>query len=312
MTQRSLICMTTCNRANAVRALVWDYLRFCSNDDRFDFLLSLDGKDPQTLRYCRRHGIPVLYSQRREGVGLSKNRVLQAYPKYASYFFVEDDVALLDPGVFQIHIEVAQASGIPHFSLFPEDRLIEEVDSTTTGPWTIRHGRYGGGAVSFFTRAGIDVVGGFDLRFAELRRFGHTEHSYRFVHAGLCRHPFNVIAQCMTGYVRWTEPGRVTRVRVEMTQNRLYRGEADLIARQQRQRPIATLSAYRKPDSLDLGAVHPDRYRHIHELKYRAWVGGLNALRALKRCLPGRGRLRERGAAAMRRTNRTDRRRDSA
>ena len=297
MKQRSLICMTTCNRANAVRALVWDYLRFCDSDARFDFLLSLDGKDPQTLRYCRKHRIPILYSEQREGVGLSKNRVLQAYPDYSGYFFVEDDVELLDPCLFPIHVEVAQTSGIPHFSLFPEDRLIDEEESTIIDNRTIRHGWYGGGTMSFFTRAGIDAVGGFDLGFAELRRFGHTEHSHRFVHAGLCHYPFNVIEQCMTGYVRFSEPGSVTKVQVDTTENRLHPGEADLIAQKRPWHPISTLSAYSKPETLDLESVRADPLQAMHRLRYTAWIGGLNLMRTLKQRLSSSGQPLSHGAA---------------
>lgn len=285
MKERSLICITTCNRSDALRVLVWDYVRFCQTDDRFDLVISLDGDDPNTIAYCHRHGIPVLYSDVREGVGLSKNRVLEAYPEYGHYFFIEDDVELLDASVFQIHIDAARESGLPHFSAFPIDRLRKKEESSRVGRWTFQHGWYGGGTFNFFTRSGLDAVGGFDLSFAELRRFGHTEHSYRYVHAGLCRFPFNLIEQCLVGYFRWTEPGTVTRVNVPLTEDRLYRGEAELIAQQRNWQPIATLSSYIKPDSLDLGDVRPDRAFFFHNGWYRSKIGARALVRGLKRML---------------------------
>lgn len=285
--RKSLICITTCKRIDALRAIVWDYLDFCTGNDSFSFLVSLDGDDPNVNAFCKNHNIPVLYSKEREGVGLSKNRVLEAYPEFSYYFFIEDDVVLLNPAVFQIHIDVSENSGIPHFSLFSRDRIIDQDGGTKVGEFDVLHARYGSAQFNFFTRKGIDTVGGFDLSFAKIRRFGHTEHSYRFVNAGLCKYPFNIIDQCIDGYMRWTEPGTVTRVKVQKTENRLYRVEADLIAKKNKWQPAKTLSEYVRPNSLDLDAVRRSRFEEVYRSYYIGKVCLLDGLRFIKRLVRG-------------------------
>ena len=86
--KKSLICITTCNRVSAIKAVIWDYINFCKKNDSFDFLISLDGDDKETVRYCEKHNIPLVYSKVREGVGLSKNRVLKTYSEFDYYFFI--------------------------------------------------------------------------------------------------------------------------------------------------------------------------------------------------------------------------------
>jgi hypothetical protein len=46
------------------------------------------------------------------------------------------------------------------------------------------------------TRAWPETVGGWHPSFARYRRWGHTEHSCRFVRAGLAPPPFNVAERC--------------------------------------------------------------------------------------------------------------------
>ena len=53
-----------------------------------------------------------------EGVGVSKNRALEAFPDLDYYFFLEDDAELTNGVVFPAHVDLFKASGIHHFSLF--------------------------------------------------------------------------------------------------------------------------------------------------------------------------------------------------
>ena len=182
---KSLICITTCKRLNILRSFVWDYVDFCRNRNDYDFVVSLDGNNRNTIDYCEKHRLPLVYSDLREGVGLSKNRILKLYPDYDYYFFLEDDVRLIDPAVFDMHIQISDVGDIAHFSMGPEERLHNEGQSIYVQGLKIRRAWYGTAQFCFFTQNGINQVGGFDVEFAKFKRFGHTEHSYRFVYAGI-------------------------------------------------------------------------------------------------------------------------------
>ena len=43
-----------------------------------------------------------------------KNRVIEYFSEYDNYFFIEDDVELLNPEVFDIHVSLAQKLNIQH------------------------------------------------------------------------------------------------------------------------------------------------------------------------------------------------------
>lgn len=196
----TLICITTYNHSALVKAFIWDYILFVQCHENFDFVLSLDGSDKETIKYCERFGIPLIYSEKNEGVGISKNRVIETLSGYDNYFFIEDDVELLNPEVFDIHIDLSKKLDIHHFSLYPAWRSMEQVGELTTNNYHIIQTMYGSAQVNFFTRQGLDKVGGFHPMFAQYKRFGHTEHTYRFYHAGLSKYPFHIIKECIEGY----------------------------------------------------------------------------------------------------------------
>lgn len=206
---RALVCVTTCQRPQLLRRYLPHFARFCCQDDRFSLLVALDGDDPATRDFCDSWEIPLLYSDAREGVGLSKNRVLERFPEFDYYFFVEDDVELVDGAVFPAHVELAQATGIHHFSLFERNGVRGQSAQSVVGGRTVVHGLFGSADFNFFTRAGLTRVGGWHTRFARYRRWGHTEHSYRFSHAGLAPAPFNV-AQWLADTCIWHSPPAVT------------------------------------------------------------------------------------------------------
>src|SRR5262249_55819252 len=157
----------------------------CHGDPDFSLLLSVDGPDDSYRGFCKLWDLPMLYSAEREGVGVSKNRVLDRFPDFNYYFFIEDDVELVDPSAFRAQIEVAVASGIHHFSLFEARGIRKPQSESSVAGRRVVHAGFGGADFNFFTREGLQRVGGWHPVFARYRRGGHTEHSYRFPRVGL-------------------------------------------------------------------------------------------------------------------------------
>ena len=241
---KTLICINTYNSVSLIKTFVWDYILFTSSNPEYDFVVSLDGSDRETIDYCDKYGIPLLFSEENEGVGLSKNRVIKSFPDYDSYFFIEDDAELLNPEVFDIHIKLSKKLNIPHFSLFDRDRIREVQAIREVEGYHIIGALYGGAPFNFFTAEGVEKVGGFHTEFAQYKRFGHTEHSYRFYRAGLTDYPFQIIEECIKGYIGWHEPVSRVKLNVAASENRLFVGEEALIEQELAYFPLQTLSAY--------------------------------------------------------------------
>lgn len=249
MANRSLICITTCNRLLNVKSFVWDYLSFCSGNDAFDFVLSVDGQAPDYAAYCRSRKIRSILSAEREGVCLSKNRVLESFPDYDYYFFIDDDAELLNPAVFNLHIEASKRMGIHHFVLGERGRLRGNVQVQQREGHQVATAQYGTGHFTFYTREGIQRVGGFHTEFAKYKRFGHTEHSYRFVHAGLQEHPFVMILDAEP-MLNWYNPPSVTTIKVDRDpESRLAIVELDIIRQKLAHFPLATIGRYEVLDT---------------------------------------------------------------
>lgn len=207
---KSLICINTCNRFDIFRFMARNYIAYCNSTENFDFLVSLDGHNKDYIDFCAKFKIPLIYSSEREGVGLSKNRVLKTYPDYNFYFFLEDDVELLNADVFQIHIDIFNKTQLHHMSLGNKERFIEFISSEFVDKYTIIHTMYGDASFNFFSKEGLTKVGGWHTEFAKYRRFGHTEHSFRYYNTGLCPAPFNVISDLIVGYFNFHDPVSVT------------------------------------------------------------------------------------------------------
>jgi hypothetical protein len=280
---KALICITTANRSLAVKTFAWDYITFCQTNPDYDFVVSLDGHDEKTIAFCNRHKIPIVYSEAQEGVGLSKNRILRIFSDYDHYFFVEDDVGLLDDAVFGLHIKAAQELSVHHMSLFPEERILEKrKELQLTNGFTVYCSLFGGAQFNYFTKTGINTVGGFHAQFAKYRRFGHTEHSYRFVNAGLAEYPFYVLSDCLHGYLRWSDPVSVTKIKVD-TVNRLFVEEHELIAQKLAYFPLATLAPFHVPDSLDLSQAKRPLLNGIYRMLFEANIAALSVYRLIKK-----------------------------
>jgi hypothetical protein len=241
---RALICITTCLRLGRLRRYLPQFARFCEADSRFGLLVSLDGTEAEYLRFCEDWEVPLVYSDHREGVGLSKNRVLERLPEFDYYFFLDDDVELVDGAVFPAHVEMARGSAIHHFSLFERGGLRKPTGTSVVGGHRVVHGLFGGGQFNFYTRQGLSQVGGWHPRFAEFRRWGHTEHSYRFHRSGLAPAPFNV-AEDLSRSCIWHYPPAVARVEgVSIDQDEIALPERELMDRELHHVPVRTLSPH--------------------------------------------------------------------
>jgi hypothetical protein len=251
---RALVCVTTCRRFHVLPRYLPHFAAFTESDPRFSLLVALDGTAPEYLEFAERWRVPMVYSDEREGVGISKNRVLERFGDFDYYFFLDDDVELMDGRVFPDHISVARAGGIHHFSLFQRGGVRKPTGESTVEGRRILHGMFGGGQFNFFTREGLEKVGGWHPRFAEFRRWGHTEHSYRFYNAGLAPAPFNVIDDLSESCI-WHYPPPVTSaVRVDTDDDQLPAPERELLDQRLEHVPIETISAHHF-NGIDFGAL---------------------------------------------------------
>jgi hypothetical protein len=240
---KTLVCINSCNRIHFLKSFIWNYLQLHLNNKNFDFLLVLDGKNTNYLNFCENHNIPTVYSSLREGIGIAKNRVLKSFPDYDYYFFLDDDVELLDSSAFEEVIKISNILNIPHLSLGRHERFIEITKKQIINNQEIEYSLFGPGAFSFFTKEGILKVGGFHPEFAKYRRFGHTEHSYRFMNANLQEYPFVNIPSISDKFI-WHEPSSVTKVNIQLTKDFIALPEAEIMALKLQYYPIETLSNY--------------------------------------------------------------------
>jgi hypothetical protein len=247
MDYKTLICINTCKRLDFVKLFCIDYINFCSNDTRFKFIISLDGNANDYIDFFSIGKISYVYSEEIEGVGFSKNRVLKIYPNFDFYFFIDDDVELINYDYFDQQIQIALKSGIHHFSVGNIEYFYNKSGSTIVDGIEIDHYMYGPGTVNFFTSKGIEKVGGWHSIFAKYKRFGHTEHSYRLYNNGLCPSPFNVVKKFTTGFFRWYDPPSVTKYfcsQSELDNYGIADVEVNVIHDKLKVFPITTFSKY--------------------------------------------------------------------
>ena len=91
--------------------------------------------------------------------------------------------------------------------------------------------------------------------------------------------------------MEWTEPGTVTKIKVEKTVNRLYTGEAALIAKKNKWQPIKTLSEYLIPESLSLDGVRKMALPGLYKSVYMARVRLMDILRGIRKVAKARLKL---------------------
>lgn len=242
---RTLICITTCNRLLYLKWLLPDYLAFVQSHSNFDLIVALDGHDEDYIAFCNAHGVPLIYSELREGVGISKNRVLEHFNNYQHYFYIDDDAELLEPNIFHEIINISKETGIPHFSQGGGFGFKEELGRLSGFKYEIIQSKYGSGQFSYFDGEALRKVGGWHTLFAEFKRGGHTEHSYRFYNAGLSPAPFHHIPALNDGYMNWHQPEHVTILKnVATSKNSRLKAEEDLIQQKLSFYPAKSLSPF--------------------------------------------------------------------
>jgi hypothetical protein len=232
---RSLIAITTCNRIEYVKMFIWNYLNAVNKNKQLHFILALDGSDPSYIDFCDKFNIPLIYSESREGVGLSKNRVLELFPDYDYYFFIDDDVELVNDDIFTGLTSIMEGLKTHHFCA--NERHVISHRYTFNGK-EIVCSMDAGGYFTVYSSSCINAVGGWHTHFAKYKRFGHTEHSYRTIFSGLQSHPF-IFAKNYFDCILLHSPPSVTQL-----DSSLFIDELNMIERKQSYFPLQTLSPY--------------------------------------------------------------------
>ena len=235
-----LITITSCNRLTEIKKYIFPYINFVNKNDGFSFLLALDGHNLEYIEFCYEYNIPLLYSEEREGVGLSKNRILEHFPNFDHYFFIDDDVELIDDSIFSKHIELGKSHS--EFYHLSTTNLFNIEETSEKNNLTLIYGFEGGGYFNYFNKKGLDSVGGWHTNFATYRRYGHTEHSYRFYTNGFTKYPFTIIKDCIN-MLLLHNPEHVTEP-IEGIEQDLFPEEKKLIEQKIKFFPITTLSNY--------------------------------------------------------------------
>ncbi len=245
MKKRSLVCITSCcDRTHFIQAFAPPYIAFCTDNDSYDFLLAFDGPSEAIESWCEEWEVPLLISEQSEGVGLSKNRVLTAYPDYDYYFFFDDDVELIHERFFDEQIEVAEALQVPHFSLHRQERLYEQGPAINWGEHRILRAFFGGAPVNFFTQEAIQLIGGWHTEFAQYRRWGHTEHTYRLYHQKKVAYPFHLVETLLPCFLLHDPPSAVQLNKSHQGTFGLAKPEQALIKQQLEYFPVNTLAPF--------------------------------------------------------------------
>ena len=232
---RSLVALTTCARPSLIAKNLMCLKTCLKKLPGFELVVVIDGLsvagNMETMSIALGIGVDCIVADEAEGVGIAKNRVMSLFGDYDYYFFIEDDVEVLSPDLFTGHIEVYLQTGIHHFSLHEPARLqYEGTPTRLAGGEIIRHARFGSAQVNFFTRKALAKVGGWHRQFGELRRGGHTEHSYRVYNAGLSLAPFNYINKLIDTCC-WHNPSSIVSVTGhKIATNRLFSIENELIS----------------------------------------------------------------------------------
>lgn len=268
---KMLVAVTTCNRASLLRRLLPRLAAAVGNDSRIALFVAVDGNDEEVLAFCERWQVPSLHGSNRVGVGITKNRVLDAYPNFDYYCFLDDDVELRDGRVFERLVALSRATSIPTFTLGHPSWIKSIRGETTAIGERIKHCDYGPGAFNFFSAPALFQVGGWHPRFAQYRRFGHTEHSQRFVNAGLAPSAFNVVTT-LTDACAWLMPPSVARpAEVEFDVHEIAEPERELMQTALTGYPIVPFAPYlisgpepRRLTELERIAAVKNRYPLVH------------------------------------------------
>lgn len=263
--EKALITITSCNRIDLVKKFIWDYVSFVSRNKKFHFLLALDGSDPEYISFAKNFEIPILFSEEREGVGLSKNRVLKEFPSYDYYFFLDDDIELIDESIFNDCLQIMKKKIYPHLC---GNHIKTCLEKEYVDQFTLIEGMTGGGYFTCYSKEGVDKVGGFHTAFVKYKRFGHSEHSYRFFHQGLQPFPFIYYDEGFNKLIIHSPESVSSKANLRLDNNEWIKEEKDLIDKKNSYFPITTLCSYEVNGSIESSfqkaiqflAQNPKRY----------------------------------------------------
>lgn len=243
----SLIAITTHKgRKDEIQSFLSSYSDLANSKEN-KVIVSIDGGDEEMKEYSMDMGFDTLMSERSEGVGISKNRVLTTFPDYKNYFFIEDDVECVNPEYFEKQIIVAEESGIGHFVLHPVWRLREIMQKMTVLEYEVAQAMFGSAQINYFSWDVISKIGGWHDMFAKYCRYGHTEHTYRIVNNGLCKFPFNLVTNFVDDFVFWEPQNDGSAIDVEIDrESRISKVELDLMKEKIKHYPIITPAGYKK------------------------------------------------------------------
>ena len=149
-------------------------------------------------------------------VGASKNEALKyLYDKGLNHFFIiEDDMEIIDPGIFTAYIGASKTTGIQHFNYGPGspwNRVGKDKNGKPTPKMIIDYGKYKialymhtVAMFSYFSRKVVGIVGLHDENFHNA--WEHVDYTARIAKAGMTT-PFWWFADIMdsVNYVREQE-----------------------------------------------------------------------------------------------------------
>ena len=228
--KKTLVTINTFKRVDYLKLFMPDYLS-CKNRHDLNLIVSLDGNNPEILQFCKKNNVPVIFSDVNQGIGIAKNRVLYQFPEMDYYFFLDDDVELINCSAFTDYIMLAEKHNLHHISSGESVRFFELIKEEKFSEYSISYYKYGSGAFNFFTRKGLEIVGGWHTEFAKYKRFGHTEHSYRFFHNEMSKGPFVYVHEFEHKYFRWHNPPTLINSREKILPNRLAEVEAEVMSK---------------------------------------------------------------------------------
>jgi hypothetical protein len=138
-----------------------------------------------------------------------------------------------------LYIDIYKETGYSHLSGSSRHELLGIENKEN---YSLCKSLMGGGYFSFFVKKGLKTVGGWDTLFAKYKRYGHTEHTYRFYHSGLQSAPF-IYADSFDKMIILHSPESVS-ILADINENELVKEERELIGSKSKFFPLKTLSEF--------------------------------------------------------------------
>lgn len=157
-----------------------------------DVMVVINDGEPYSNNIYDSKPIKLIQHKKNCGVGISKNEALRYMMNYkcSHLFLCEDDVAIINPVVFEQYIKAAKSSGILHFNFayhgpYNKDKQGNPNPKKIVGykeNINIAFHSHLAGAFSYYTSQILDEVGFIDERFKNA--FDHLDHTCQIIKAG--------------------------------------------------------------------------------------------------------------------------------